>query len=106
MTNRSASKTKILEGCSLIRFIPSIEQTRLVKYELEMLGLEDEKINLKLLHVQSHTHPDRGTICIVLIFSELKSVFGPFRLPFPKKAVHASQRWDSGGAKLDPRIYP
>lgn len=111
MTNTSKSKANFLEGCSLVRHIPTVEQTRLVKYELELLGLEDEEIDIKLLQTQSHTHSDRGTVCIVVIIGELRRV-GPFMMPFPKKMVHANQHWDcstrdgGGGSRLNPRFYP
>ena len=113
--NRIMTKTskasRITDGLSMVRHIPAIEMTKLVNYELEMFGLSDEEVNTDLLQTQSHTHPERGTICIAVVLAELRQI-GPFMLPFPVDIVQAHQNWDSstegggGGSRLNPRIYP
>ncbi len=109
MTNTNRA-TRITDGLSMVRYIPSIEQSMLAKHELKMLGLGDEEIDTGLMQVQSHIHSE-GKICIAAIMAELRDV-GPFQLPFPTAIIHASQPWDGstsgggGGSRLSPRLYP
>lgn len=109
MTNTSRA-TRITDGLSMVRHIPSIEQSMLTRHELEMLGVGGEKIDTGLMQVEAHVHPE-GKICIAIITAELRDL-GPFKLPFPVAIIHASQPWDGstngggGGSRLNPRFYP
>ncbi len=76
----------------------------MINYELELLGLGDEKIDSTLLQCESHTHRE-GKICIAVILAELRRV-GPLEMPFPVAIIHASQSWDDGGSRLNPQTGP
>jgi hypothetical protein len=93
---------RVTDGQSMVRHIPTIEQTKLAGVELAALGLEDDT-DIGLLQVEHHVHPE-GRICITAVVAELHYL-GPIPLPIPTTIIHASQPWDDGGAHLDPQRY-
>jgi len=89
----------------MLRHIPSIELNHMTSYELELLGLDDEDVDVGLLQCEHHVHPE-GKICITLILADMEFLpHVPFPLPVPKAIIHASQPWDDGGAQLYPKFY-